>query len=92
MTSREALEYVKMCCSDGLQLPQNQSLEQIKLIGASINNIEQDLERLEKLEKENKVLKESLKIILVIAKSTKECFLNYDGPVMEEEIREGKLL
>lgn len=51
MTSKEALIYVKMCCSDGLQLPQNQSLEQVKLIGASIETIEKDLDRLEKLEK-----------------------------------------
>lgn len=57
MTSKEALEYVKMCCSDGLQLPQNQSLEQVKLIGASIETIEQDLEVLEKLEKAIEILK-----------------------------------
>ena len=36
MTSKEALEYVEMCCSDGLQLPQNQSVEQILLIGESL--------------------------------------------------------
>ena len=51
MTSKEALIYVKMCCSDGLQLPQNQSLEQVKLIGASIETIEKDLEVLEILKK-----------------------------------------
>ena len=51
MTNEEALIYVKMCCSDGLQLPQNQSLEQVKLIGASIETIEKDLDRLGKLEK-----------------------------------------
>ena len=47
MTSKEALEYVRMCCSDGLQLPQNQSVEQILLIGNSLATIEKDLEILE---------------------------------------------
>ena len=52
MTSKEALEYVKMCCSDGLQLPQNQSVEQILLIGNSLATIEKDLEVLEILKKD----------------------------------------
>lgn len=63
MTSKEALIYVKMCCSDGLQLPQNQSLEQVKLIGASIETIKQDLDRLEKLEKVIEILKNCVYLI-----------------------------
>lgn len=50
--------------------------------------IKQDLERLEKLEKENKKLKEIIKDNFGYNEKTKECFFNYDGPVMEEEIRE----
>lgn len=51
MNSKEALEYVKMCCSDGLQLPQNQSVEQVLLIGDSLATIEKELEILEILKK-----------------------------------------
>lgn len=50
--------------------------------------IKQDLERLEKLEKENKKLKEIIKNNFGYNENTKECFFNYNAPVMEEEIRE----
>ena len=43
----EALDYVRMCCSDGLQLPQNQSVEQVVLISDSLATIERELKALE---------------------------------------------
>lgn len=50
--------------------------------------IEKCLDRLEKLENENQKLKEIIKDNFGYNEKTKECFFNYNAPVMEEEIRE----
>lgn len=48
---------------------------------AFLKLIEKDLDRLERLEK---IIKENFGY----NENTKECFFNYDAPVMEEEIKE----
>ena len=52
MTSKEALESVKQCCYEYLQEFQN--IEQVKFIGSCFMQLEQDLERLEVLNKADK--------------------------------------
>lgn len=78
MTSKEALEYFIGLVTVDLD----------KEGAKRIIIIKKDLDRLEKLEKENKVLKEIIKDNFSYFEDSKRVFFNYTEPVMEKEIRE----
>lgn len=79
MTSKEALIDIKdSITNDGEILEYTKQYKTIK----------QELDRLEKLEKENKKLKEIIKDNFSCFEDSKKVFFTYNEPVMEEEIRE----
>lgn len=78
MNSKECLElaileYEKETIDD-------ENNQWVKNVLKGLKQIKQDLERLEQLEK---IIKENFGY----NENTKECFFNYDAPVMEEEIK-----
>lgn len=52
MVDKEALEIIRYCCEESLYLPQNQSIEQVQLVGKCLSSIDDSLNRLDKLESE----------------------------------------
>ena len=50
--SKQALEIIRYCCEESLWLPQNQSIEQVQLVGECLSSIDDRLNRLEKLKSE----------------------------------------
>lgn len=52
MTNKEKLDVIRYCCEESLNLPQNQSIEQVQLVGKCLSSIDDSLNRLEKLESE----------------------------------------
>ena len=74
MNSKEALKRLKQETAPATYMPDFDKDKCIEII-------QKDLDRLEKLEK---IIKENFGY----NENTKECFFNYDAPVMEEEIKE----
>lgn len=64
----------------------------LQITEQNLRNMQESYRRVcdkyEQLEKENKKLKKIIKENFGYNENTKECFFNYDGPVMEEEIKE----
>ena len=87
MTSKEIIEREIAKLTTSIQLAlgcvpaMNINIELCQQKLSDLKQLKQDLDRLEQLEK---IIKENFGY----NENTKECFFNYDAPVMEEEIKE----
>lgn len=87
--SKESLKLAILEYEKDLETDKNN--QWVKNVLKGLKKCEQDLERLEELEKENQKLKEIIKANFGYEKGFTYCdqvYFNYNAPVMEEEIKE----